>query len=71
MTIKKRRGPAIELVETRRGQHICETTPRYDVMLHGVRVQGTWSQLWFNMRGYVGVLPTPDGKGVDIGEKSC
>jgi hypothetical protein len=48
---------AIELVETRRGCEICEDTPRYDIMLHGSKV----GQLYFNMRGYVGNLPTPDG----------
>jgi hypothetical protein len=35
-------------------------------MLHGQKVD----QLYFNMKGYVGYLPTPDGAKLDIGEKS-
>ena len=69
MTITKRRGKAIELIETRRGCACCEREPRYDVILYDVRVPGTFGQLWFNMRGYIGQLPTPDGCAVDIGEK--
>jgi hypothetical protein len=57
---------AIALVENLRARAICETTPRYDVMLHGQKVD----QLYFNMKGYVGYLPTPDGAKLDIGEKS-
>jgi hypothetical protein len=57
---------SIELVENLRARAICETTPRYDVMLHGQR----FTQLYYNMRGYVGYLPTPDGGRLDIGEKS-
>lgn len=45
---------------------MLETTPRYDVVLHGQVV----GQLYFNMRGYCGVLPTPSGASLDIGEKS-
>lgn len=56
---------AIELIETTRGREMCETTPRYNVLLHGVVV----GQLWYNMRGFVGYLPTPDGMKLDIGEK--
>lgn len=57
---------AIELVENLRARAICETTPRYDVMLHGQKVD----QLYFNIKGYVGYLPTPSGAKLDIGEKS-
>lgn len=57
-------GPAIQLVRTKSGMQMLETTPRYDVMLFGRKVD----QLYFNMRGYVGYLPTPDGKKLDIGE---
>ena len=49
--------PALRLVETRSGCATAETTPRYDVFLYGKLVE----RLWFNMRGYVGYLPTPDG----------
>jgi hypothetical protein len=47
----------LSLQETRRGCAICETTPRYNVVLNGETV----GQLYFNMRGYVGSLPTPSG----------
>jgi hypothetical protein len=57
---------AIELVENRRDCALIELTPRYDVMLHGQKVD----QLYYNMRGYVGYLPTPSGTKLDIGEKS-
>jgi hypothetical protein len=57
---------AIELVENLRARAICETTPRYDVMLHGQKVD----ELYHNVRGYVGYLPTPSGAKLDIGEKS-
>ena len=58
--------PAISLVETRRGCAICETTNRFDVLFHGER----FDQLWWNMRGYVGTLPCPDGRKLTIGERS-
>lgn len=45
----------VTLVETRRGCEMCETTPRYDVMLDGRCVE----QLTWNTRGYVGYLPIP------------
>ena len=57
---------AIELVENRRDCAICEVTPRFDVMLNGQK----FNQLYHNIRGYVGYLPTPDGGRLDIGEKS-
>ena len=69
MAIRKRTGKAIELIETRRGCACCETTPRFDVILYDVRVPGDRGQLYFNMTGYVGQLPTPDGAGVSIGER--
>ncbi len=62
---------AIELVETKRGQAICETTIRYDVVLKGKTI----GQLWHNMTGYCGWLPYPtyDGREygkIEIGEKN-
>ena len=57
--------PAIVLVKTRQGCVMCETEPRYDVLLHGQKVE----QLYYNMRGYVGYLPTPRGTSLDIGER--
>ena len=56
--------PAIELIETRQGCEMLESTPRYNVMLRGVKVD----QLFYNMRGYVGNLPTPDGSSLYVPE---
>jgi hypothetical protein len=56
--------PAIELIETRQGCEIMETTPRYNVMLHGVKVE----QLWWNLKGFVGNLPTPGGASLYVPE---
>lgn len=56
----------IKLVKTDRGRQMLERTPRYDVMLDGK----LFDQLYFNMRGYVGYLPLPDGSRFDIGECS-
>ena len=58
--------PAIELIETRQGCEIMETTPRYNVTLHGVKVE----QLWWNLKGYVGNLPLPDGSSLYMPEGS-
>ena len=58
--------PAIELIETRQGCEICETTKRFNVMLNGVKVE----QLWWNMKGYVGNLPLPDGSSLYMPEGS-
>lgn len=55
----------LELVENRRDMAICETTPRYDVMHYGRKV----GQLYYNMRGYVGSLPHPEGGNLNIGER--
>jgi hypothetical protein len=43
---------------------MLESTPRYNVMLKGVKVD----QLFYNMRGYVGNLPTPDGSSLYVPE---
>ena len=56
---------AITLVETRQGCAILETHSRYHVLLHGKKV----GELYFNMRGYVGTLPTPEGTALCIGER--
>ena len=34
-----------------------EIQPLFDILLHGKNV----GQLYFNLRGYVGSLPTPEG----------
>jgi hypothetical protein len=50
---------AIELIETRKGCAMLETTPRYIVMFRGQR----FSELYFNMIGYTGGdLPAPGSK---------
>ena len=47
---------AIELIETREGRAILETTPRYIVMFRGQK----FGELYFNMTGYTGsYLPSP------------
>ena len=56
----------LQLVETRRGCAMLERTPRYDVILDGQIV----GQLYYNLRGYVGTLPTPEGRSLSIGEAS-
>lgn len=42
-----------------------ETHSRYKVLLRGQTV----GELYFNMRGYVGTLPTPRGSELYIGER--
>jgi len=44
---------------------MLETKMRYDVVLNGQVV----GDLYFNMTGYVGYLPTPEGRKLDIGER--
>lgn len=55
---------AIRLVRTRRGCAVCERQDRYDVLLFGKLV----GQLYYNLRGYVGTLPTPSGHSLVFGE---
>lgn len=57
-----KKDPAIILIETRQGCAILETTPRYDVVLRGVK----WAQLHYNMQGYCGYLPTADGHRLSV-----
>ena len=45
---------------------MMERTDRFDVLLNGAK----FSELSFNMRGYIGYLPTPTGGKLDIGERS-
>lgn len=49
----------------KKSPHMLERTPRYDVLVND-KVQG---ELYFNMRGYVGYLPTVRGSVMDIGER--
>jgi hypothetical protein len=55
----------IKLVETRRGCAVMERTPRYDVVKDG----NTVGQLYYNMTGYVGTLPLPDGSNMSFPER--
>lgn len=57
---------AIKIKETTRGKASCEAEKRYDVLLRGNVV----GQLYYNLGGYVGYLPTPRGRGLDAGETS-
>jgi hypothetical protein len=50
--------PAITMVRTRRGCQMLERTDRYDIFLFGKLID----QLFFNMTGYRGYLPTPQGQ---------
>lgn len=52
-------------IEAAPGRHILERMPRYRVMLNDAP-QG---ELYFNMTGYVGYLPTVQGGKMDIGER--
>jgi hypothetical protein len=48
----------ITLQETTKGRHFMERTKRWQVMLNGK----PWGDpFYFNMRGFVGTLPTPSG----------
>jgi hypothetical protein len=63
---------AIELIETRQGCAILETTPRYIIMFRGTR----FGELCFNMTGYTGsYLPAPKDNSstviaLDVGERA-
>lgn len=56
----------IELREAPQKRGICESQMPYDILLDGKLFDG----LCFNLRGYVGYLPTPEGRKLAIGEKS-
>ena len=54
----------ITLREIREGCRILEKESRYDVLLNGKKV----GQLFFNMRGYYGTLPLPNGRQLGMPE---
>jgi len=61
---------AIQITETSRGKAICEKTPRFQIHFNGK----WWGDpLYFNIKGYVGVLPCPNKDGTTgklvIGER--
>jgi hypothetical protein len=67
MTLRKDGKPPqfkITLKE-RPGRHLLERTPRHTVLVNGEEK----GELYYNMRGYVGYLPTVHGAKLDIGEK--
>lgn len=52
-------------LEERKSPHLLERHPRYAVLVNGAQ-QG---ELYHNMRGYQGYLPTVHGSKMDIGER--
>ena len=54
----------LTLQETRTGMAIAETHPRYLVLVNGEKR----GELYFNMTGYTGYLPTHTGALLDVGE---
>ena len=56
----------VTLVEEPRRMAMCETTMRYGVYLDGKRLD----ELYWNMSGYRGGIPCPDGYMLDPGEVS-
>jgi hypothetical protein len=60
------RRPAFKIsLSEKPGRHILERQPRYAVLVNGAP-QG---ELYYNMRGYQGYLPTVHGASMDIGER--
>ncbi len=55
----------VSLREAPHKKAICEREMRYDVLVNG-QFHG---DLYFNMKGYVGALPLPDGSRLNIGER--
>ncbi|SFH27759.1 hypothetical protein SAMN04488020_10975 [Palleronia marisminoris] len=53
------------MLQSKPSPHFAETHKRWQVMLNGE----PWGDLfYYNMRGFVGVLPLPDGRSFDPGE---
>jgi hypothetical protein len=65
MSNTKAKPYKLELQKTTQGCAMFESQPRYDIILNGEKV----GQLYYNLRGYVGTLPTPDGMQLTIGEQ--
>jgi len=60
------RRPAFKIsLSEKPGRHILERQPRYAVLVNGE----VFGELYYNMSGYVGYLPTVQGGKMDIGEK--
>lgn len=56
----------IEIVEAPKRMSMAETRMRYEVRLNGA----FFDELYFNTRGYVGTLPTPQGSSLSLPEGS-
>ncbi|WP_137917061.1 hypothetical protein [Hydrogenophaga sp. 2FB] len=56
----------IELREAPGRMSLAESNMRYEVLLNGKH----FDELYFNIRGYVGALPTPEGKRLVLPESS-
>lgn len=56
----------IEIVEAPNRMSMAETKMRYEVRLNGA----FFDELYFNTRGYVGTLPTPQGSRLSLPEGS-
>lgn len=56
----------IKLVAVPHKREPLETHMRYDVYFDG----SLFDTLYYNLTGYVGFLPTPEGKKLSIGERS-
>lgn len=52
-------------LEERKSPHVLERHPRYAVLVNGEQR----GELYYNMRGYQGYLPTVHGSKMDIGER--
>jgi hypothetical protein len=52
-------------LEERKSPHVLEPHPRYAVLVNGEER----GELYYNMRGYQGYLPTVQGSRMDIGER--
>jgi hypothetical protein len=60
------RRPVFKIsLSERPGRHILERHPRYAVLVNGEER----GELYYNMRGYQGYLPTVQGSKMDIGER--
>ena len=61
------KGPhVVSLGEAPHRRAICEQHMVYEVLVNGIP---NGDLIRFNMRGYVGYLPLPNGRKMDIGEK--
>ena len=55
---------AFKITLRERGKAILQTNPDFDILLNG----SVFGQLTYNMTGYIGYLPLPEGGKMDFGE---